>query len=510
MESVTEATWSVLNGFSKVTQIVTQLPSTVSTALQGTGQTGYNYENPAVTDGENGTVPDANTKPVATVTKGDSFDDFELIDSYYSQEQQEKAQNAKGESIGISNGEVDDKPPLPTGGSQTSLGSSSDDFVVIDSEFAANIDANGVETTEKRSKHTDDGEGGEQVDKEDFGVEEINQTFVALTESMRLDDWKEDGDGRGPVLDEETWAQHFNADGSINNVDELKGIIFYGGVDPEIRGEVWPFLLGHYDWESTYDERKELRQRKAVEYQSIKLQWTSITAEQEQYHSQFRDRKFQIEKDVIRTDRDLPFFEDEHGDNLKKLSDILMTYGVFNFDLSYVQGMNDLLAPILYNIGDESESFWCFKHHMDSVMSNFASNMVGLKDEEAMLYKLLELAHPKLWRHIDEKSMGTGMLFCVRWLLLRFKREFEYEDAMRLWEMLWTDYITPKFHLFVAVAILFSHADEILGDNLGQDEVLMFVINLQGNIDLETTLVQAENIFNIIKEDPTFNEVFHV
>jgi hypothetical protein len=42
---------------------------------------------------------------------------------------------------------------------------------------------------------------------------------------------------------------------------------------------------------------------------------------------------FLIEKDVLRTDRCLPFFKDVEGRGLILLKDILVTYGMYNFDL---------------------------------------------------------------------------------------------------------------------------------------------------------------------------------
>jgi hypothetical protein len=44
---------------------------------------------------------------------------------------------------------------------------------------------------------------------------------------------------------------------------------------------------------------------------------------------------------------------------------------MYNFDLGYVQGMSDLLSPILMIMNsDEVESFWCFVGFMNRVVSN--------------------------------------------------------------------------------------------------------------------------------------------
>ena len=49
-----------------------------------------------------------------------------------------------------------------------------------------------------------------------------------------------------------------------------------------------------------------------------------------------------------------------------------------------------------------------------------------------------------------------------RWILITFKREFPFEDVLRLWEVLWTDYYSNQFVLFVALAVLESHRDVML------------------------------------------------
>lgn len=86
------------------------------------------------------------------------------------------------------------------------------------------------------------------------------------------------------------------------------------------------------------------------DYYRMKLQWMSITEDQENRFSGFRDRKALIgwfvifrsfprspflEKDVSRTDRSHPFFSRTRQENLKMLRDILMTYCMFDFDLGW-------------------------------------------------------------------------------------------------------------------------------------------------------------------------------
>ena len=46
-------------------------------------------------------------------------------------------------------------------------------------------------------------------------------------------------------LTKQRWAQ-LNVDGVISNEVEFYRLVYFGGVDKELRKEVWPFLLGHY------------------------------------------------------------------------------------------------------------------------------------------------------------------------------------------------------------------------------------------------------------------------
>ena len=109
------------------------------------------------------------------------------------------------------------------------------------------------------------------------------------------------------------------------------------GVDPAIRSEVWKFVLGYFPWAMTHAERKEHRDRQVEEYYRMKLQWHSLSADQESRFAAFKQRKDLIDKDVNRTDRTIPFYAGENNANVATLRDVLMTYLMYDFDLGYVQ-----------------------------------------------------------------------------------------------------------------------------------------------------------------------------
>ena len=105
-----------------------------------------------------------------------------------------------------------------------------------------------------------------------------------------------------------------------------------------------------------------------------------------------RERRYRVEKDVVRTDRTVPFFSVEKATTstnapnssvisfspsefltsslltprhpLVMLRNTLMSHTMHDFPLGYVQGMSDLLAPILAVQGEEVGAFWCFESVM--------------------------------------------------------------------------------------------------------------------------------------------------
>lgn len=63
---------------------------------------------------------------------------------------------------------------------------------------------------------------------------------------------------------------------------------------------------------------------------------------------------------------------------------------------------------------------------------------------------------------------------------------------MRLWEVLWTHYLSEHLHLYVCVAILRRHRSKIIGEEMDFDTLLKFINELSGHINLDATLREAE------------------
>ena len=167
--------------------------------------------------------------------------------------------------------------------------------------------------------------------------------------------------------------------------------------------------------------------------------------------------------------------------------------------------MSDLLAPILVVMDDEADAFWCFACIMDTCVCyhskillshtilfyctfkniiivtithtyqerNFSRDQNGMHKQlndlrtiemliEPSLYhylgfsfSLLHISHCRTYVHITcyatliESIDALNFFFCFRWLLVLFKREFEFEDVLRLWEeplneIAWRKHFTPE------------------------------------------------------------------
>ncbi|XP_010883323.2 TBC1 domain family member 15 isoform X3 [Esox lucius] len=403
-----------------------------------------------------------------------------------------------------------------------------------------------------------------------------------------------------------------DAEGRVDESRLRMHIFKNGGVSLSERGQVWRFLFGMYPCSSTSLERPLLQEQLSVRYHAMKMKWHKLLpstirmrlngtdaelvaavqyfdARQERVQQQAEDQSDEvrerlsflelqaqvllervtfdleelqeairiIDKDVPRTDRDLPYYsafgvgerrlmlqftlkkrpsveetrteEFEEGEglgNLLVLRDILITYAAFHPEVSYAQGMNDLCSRFLEVLDSEVDTYWSFSCYMEKFSKDFRADGLHRKIElEAALLKELD---PQLHTHLITDNMES-FTFCHRWLLLGFQREFEHYDALRLFEILSCDHlelISQKvdraryqeriarrhsiedkpvcesqavnteftFELFICATILLDNRDALLRCR-NDVQLIQFANSLQGTLDLNSTLKKAEEHF---------------
>ncbi|XP_065550165.1 TBC1 domain family member 16 isoform X3 [Lathamus discolor] len=294
-------------------------------------------------------------------------------------------------------------------------------------------------------------------------------------------------------LDVSAWLHHLNESGQVEEEYKLQKAIFFGGIDISIRGEVWPFLLHYYSYESTSEEREALRLQKRKEYFEIQEKRLSMTAEDQKDF--WRKVQFTVDKDVVRTDRSNQFFRGENNPNVETMRRILLNYAVFNPTIGYSQGMSDLVAPLLAEVLDESDTFWCFVGLMQNTIFISSPRDEDMEKQLMYLRELLRLMHPRFYQHLLSLGEdGLQMLFCHRWILLCFKREFPDAEALHMWEACWAHYQTDYFHLFICVAIVVIYGDDVIEQQLATDQMLLHFSNLAMHMNGELVLRKARSL----------------
>ncbi|KAH9287290.1 Small G protein signaling modulator 1 [Echinococcus granulosus] len=90
-------------------------------------------------------------------------------------------------------------------------------------------------------------------------------------------------------LTAEVWRNVRHSGGKNKLVRKLYERIYFGGCDPTLRQEVWPFLLNHYPWSATSVEIEEIDRRTRMAYERSVSEWLAaevIILQQEQQQRQ--------------------------------------------------------------------------------------------------------------------------------------------------------------------------------------------------------------------------------
>ncbi|XP_006902556.1 PREDICTED: TBC1 domain family member 25-like [Elephantulus edwardii] len=236
-----------------------------------------------------------------------------------------------------------------------------------------------------------------------------------------------------PPLSDAEFHMYLNHEGQISRPEELRLHIYHGGVEPSMRKVVWWYLLNVYPDGLTGRERMDYMKRKSREYEQLKSEWAQRASPED-----LEFIRSTVLKDVLRTDRAHPYYAGpEDGPHLRALHDLLTTYAVTHPQVSYCQGMSDLASPILAVMDDEGHAFVCFCGIMKRLSANFHPDGHAMVTKFAHLKLLLRHADPEFYQYLQEAG-ADDLFFCYRWLLLELKREFAFDDALRMLEVTWS------------------------------------------------------------------------
>ncbi|KAL6096906.1 sgsm1 [Pungitius sinensis] len=204
-----------------------------------------------------------------------------------------------------------------------------------------------------------------------------------------------------------------------------------------------------------------------------------------------------IDKDVRRCDRAYWYFT---PDNLEKLRNIMCSYVWKHLDTGYVQGMCDLLAPLLVILDDEVMAFSCFTELMKRMNQNFPHG--GAMDSHfANMRSLIQILDSELFELMQQNGDYTHFYFCYRWFLLDFKREMVYDDVYSVWETIWAAKYTSSDHfvLFIALALVEMYRDIILENNMDFTDIIKFFNEMAERHNVPQVLMMARDLVNKVQ-----------
>jgi small G protein signaling modulator 1 len=79
-------------------------------------------------------------------------------------------------------------------------------------------------------------------------------------------------------LTEERWKDLHDENGVVGLESEVYRLVYFGGVAHDIRKEVWPYLLGHYTFGQTPEEKVELDENTRHYYETTMSEWLAVEA----------------------------------------------------------------------------------------------------------------------------------------------------------------------------------------------------------------------------------------
>ncbi|CAH8456639.1 unnamed protein product [Schistosoma curassoni] len=186
---------------------------------------------------------------------------------------------------------------------------------------------------------------------------------------------------------------------------------------------------------------------------------------------------------------------------------ILYVYYKTHVSQGYVQGMNEIIAPIYYVFAtdpDESwrkyaemDTFYCFNNLMTEIHPNFlrkldGSHEAGLGGQMKILSDLLSKFDNNLSKHFKKIELVPEH-FAFRWLSLLLAREFMLPDVLLLWDTLFSD--PHRFNLlpYVCCSMLIGIRDQLLKADF--PTAVQLVQNYPSNVDVMHILLRARTFY---------------
>ncbi|WJX95794.1 hypothetical protein P8452_77072 [Trifolium repens] len=218
----------------------------------------------------------------------------------------------------------------------------------------------------------------------------------------------------------------------------------------------------------------------------------------------------QIDRDLQRTHPDMPFFSAETSfsrKNREAMKNILLLFAKLNPAICYVQGMNEVLAPIYYVFSTdtdkqnaenaEADSFSCFVRILGDSVDHFCQQLdnssSGILATLSRLSDLLKINDEQLWHHLEFTTKVKPQFYAFRWITLLLTQEFKFESILRIWDTLLSNtFGVQDMLLRICCAMLLCVKSRLLsGDFVANIKLLQ---HYPDDINLEYLLQVAQDI----------------
>ncbi|AQK98894.1 Ypt/Rab-GAP domain of gyp1p superfamily protein [Zea mays] len=244
----------------------------------------------------------------------------------------------------------------------------------------------------------------------------------------------------------------------VIDLDELRMLAAQGVPDAAgVRATVWKLLLGYLPNDRSLWEQELAKKR--GQYAAFKDEFLTNPVERAQqvpteghhnvsaehvdngflHRSEYSEIMEQIDRDVKRTHPDMQFFCGDSSfakSNQESLKNVLLIFAKLNAGIRYVQGMNEVLAPLFFVFRSdpddknaefaEADSFFCFVELLSGFRDNFCQKLdnsaVGIRGTLAKLSQLVAKYDGELQQHLEITT-----------------EEFNFADTIHIWDTLLSD-----------------------------------------------------------------------
>ena len=266
-----------------------------------------------------------------------------------------------------------------------------------------------------------------------------------------------------------------------------------------LRSLVWKMSLKYLplnleEWESYLDKKRE-------EYQDIKDKYLTTSKNLKVKFSPsidilsdnkmsylYQDNKILelIEKDMKRTYSEVPFFQEKSKNNKKEtntdvLKRMLFIYAKKYPEISYVQGLNLIIANLFYafsmdenpyfNMFAEEDCFYCFEllinnHFKDIYNQEKDRSEKGIRSIINYIKYLLYIIDRELFYNLNNMKIDIYM-FIFKWYTVFFSQEFELGITLNLWDHFICNNNKEEYLAHLCLSSILIKKDKLLSRDTG-------------------------------------------